>query len=279
MSGPDTVAALLGAAPRVERLDAELLLAHVCGVGRATLRAFPERAVDAAQAEAFRAAVARRAGGEPLAYITGTKEFYGLSLEVTRDVLVPRPETELLVEFALDRLPSDRRLRVLDWGTGSGALALALKRHRPLWDVTAVDVSAAALGVARANGERLGLDVTWLLSDGFAALDRGGMRFDAIVANPPYVRSDDAALETELACEPRTALDGGADGCDAFRALVAEAPGYLAAGAVLLAEHGAAQRAAVLEIAAAHGFELVAALEDLAGRDRAVVLRERALRC
>jgi release factor glutamine methyltransferase len=205
MTAADTFAGLLGAAHGTARLDAELLLAHICGVRRATLRAFPERAVDAASAEAFRRAVARRASGEPLAYITGTKEFYGLSLYVTPDVLVPRPETELLVDALLECMPAGRSVRVLDLGTGSGALALALKHERPVWDVTAVDVSAAALAVARRNGERLALAVRWLVSDGFAAFAASASdeRFDAIVMNPPYVRSDDPALEAELEVEPR----------------------------------------------------------------------------
>jgi release factor glutamine methyltransferase len=278
MSTADTVAGLLAAAHGVARLDAELLLAHVCGLRRSTLRAFPERPVGAAAASAFRRVVERRASGEPLAYITGTKEFYGLSLHVTPDVLVPRPETELLVDALLERMPAGRSVRVLDLGTGSGALALALKHERPGWDVAAVDVSAAALAVARRNGERLALAVRWLVSDGFAAFaaSASGERFDAIVVNPPYVRSDDPALEAELEVEPRTALDGGADGCDAYRALFGAAPRHLAADGLLLAEHGSAQRAAVVEIAAANGLELVAGLADLAGHDRAVVLRPHA---
>jgi release factor glutamine methyltransferase len=250
------------------RLDAELLLADSAGVTRATLIAHPERVVGATEAQRLAVAVSRRAQGEPLAYITGRREFYSIDLAVDASVLVPRPETELLVEHALVGLPTGRA-RVLDLGTGSGAIALAIKRERPVCDVVGVDVSAAAIAVARGNASRLGLDVRFVESDWFAALD--GERFDAIVANPPYVASADPAFAA-LAHEPRAALDGGADGLDAYRAILAAAPAHLEAGGALLVEHGADQRRALTAMAPGAGLAVAAIVDDLAGLPRLLVL-------
>jgi len=259
-------AARLAAASDTARLDAELLLAASAGIERAAVIAHPERTLGAAETARLAAAVRRRSGGEPVAYIVGCKEFYGLPLAVDRAVLVPRPETELLVDAALERLAAGARSAVLDLGTGSGAIALALKRERPGLSVTAVDRSEAALGVARRNAVALGIEVGFFVSDWFAAL--GGRRFDMIVANPPYVASSDPHFGTALGHEPRIALDGGADGLDAFRAILAGAALHLTPRGALLLEHGFDQRGALAELARAHAFALERALDDLAGRPR-----------
>jgi release factor glutamine methyltransferase len=254
-------------------LDAELLLAAAAGVGRSTVLAYPERALEADAVARFRALVARRAAGEPLAYVLGRREFHSVTLGVGPAVLVPRPETELLVEHALavcgPRAPRVRR-RVLDLGTGSGAIALALKEARPDLMLTAVDKSSEALEVARANGRLLGLDVEWIESDWFGAL--GGRRFDVIACNPPYVATEDPHFGGPLRFEPRLALDGGPDGLEAIRAVVDAAPRHLERGGWLVLEHGYDQRSDVLDLAAAAGFDPAGAHADLAGRDRCLVL-------
>jgi release factor glutamine methyltransferase len=275
---PTTVGGLLAAAvpalaavSDTPRLDAEVLLAFAAACGRASLLAFPERTPAATDAERFVRLVERRAHGEPLAYLLGEREFFSLPLQVLPDVLVPRPETELLVEEVLTRCADLERPAVLDVGTGSGAIALAIKHERPAAEVTAVDVSAGALAVAQANGARLGLNVRWLESDWFAAL--GAERFDAIACNPPYLRADDAALAGALRFEPRLALDGGADGCEAFRAVLAAAGRHLAPHGVLALEHGHEQRRALIELATARGWQIAATRNDLADWPRVLVLR------
>ena len=227
-------------------LDAELLIAHVTGQPRSSVLAFPERAVRTALGDEVERLVARRAGGEPLAYLVRAQEFYSLPLRVTPAVLIPRPETELLVDEALAHLPRGEPRALLDLGTGSGALALA-----------------------RANAERLGVAVRLIESDWFAALP--GELFDLIVCNPPYVASDDRAF-ADLGYEPRLALDGGADGLDALRAVLGAARGHLSPGGLLLLEHGHDQRAALVELAGSLGWRLVAAQVDLAGHARVLVL-------
>jgi release factor glutamine methyltransferase len=274
--GPRTTGALLAAAAArlsasaTPQLDAQLLLAATTGRTRSSVMAFPERPVGGYQIAAFELAVERRARGEPLAYITGEREFFSLPLRVTSDVLVPRPETELLVEELLARMPPAAQWRVLDLGTGSGAIALAVKHARPQAEVVAADASPAALEVARANGRRLGLEVSYRCSVWFEGL--GAARYEAILCNPPYVRSDDPAFAAELRFEPRLALDGGADGLDAIRVVLGAAPRHLEPGGWLLLEHGFDQRPAVLALAASHGFGVLAVRNDLAGRPRVLVL-------
>lgn len=265
----DWAATRLAPTSATARLDAELLLAFATERTRSSLLAFPERSIAATAATAFSALVGRRADGEPLAYLTGTREFFSLPLDVSITVLIPRPETELLVEAVLATCELRRSPRVLDVGTGSGAIALAVKQARRDSDVWASEVSVAALAVAKANAERLTLEVRWLESHWFAAL--GEERFDAIVSNPPYVRSADVRGALEF--EPRLALDGGADGLDAYRALCAGAARHLAPGGALLLEHGADQRAALIELATAAGWRVTAAHDDLAGRARVLMLQ------
>jgi len=250
------------------RLDAELLLAHVLGVSRARLYAWPEHEPEPMQREAFDRLVAARERGEPIAYLTGRREFWSLDLAVTPDVLIPRHETELLVELALDRIARDRDVRVADLGTGSGAIALALARERPLARVTATDASAAALDVARRNAARLGIgNVAFAVGDWYAAL--GDARFDLIVSNPPYIAAGDAHLaQGDLRFEPAAALASGADGLDAIRRIVADAPEHLADGGALLLEHGFDQSLRVRALLDAAGFQNVTSVSDNGGHER-----------
>jgi release factor glutamine methyltransferase len=250
-------------------LDAQLLLAFVTGQPRSSILAFPERAVPLAAAEQLERLTARRARGEPLAYLVRAQEFFSLPLKVSPAVLIPRPETELLVEEALARCPPGERKRVLDLGTGSGAIALAIKKERPAVEVTAADVSPAALAVARANAERLGLEVRFVESEWFSAL--GAERFDLIVCNAPYVAADDPAFAA-LTFEPRLALDGGPDGLDALRAVITSAAAHLAPGGCLLLEHGHDQREPLIELATRNGWRVAAAHDDLEGRARVLAL-------
>jgi len=253
------------------RLDAVLLLSHATKRPKSALLAFPERAVSRLERLELAELVARRARGEPVAYIVGNREFFSLPMRVGRNVLVPRPETELLVEAALARCASLEAPTVLDAGTGSGAIALAIKRERRDVRMTAVDVSLGALEQARSN-EVLLMDgfssVRWVQSRWFEELR--GERFDLIVSNPPYVRT--AEIVGPLTFEPRVALDGGADGLDAYRVLLIEAARHLSSRGALLVEHGADQRPAIVALAAAHGWRLAAARDDLAGRPRVLEL-------
>jgi release factor glutamine methyltransferase len=252
--------ALRAAGVDTPRLDAEVLLAHALGVDRSALVIDPAREVAGPAARWFQDAVRRRAvEREPVAYIVGRKGFRHLELEVDPRVLIPRPETELLVEAGLE-LPDGAR--VVDVGTGSGAVALALKHERPDLVVTGTDASAAALEVARANGERLGLDVEWRQCDLFDG------DFHAVLSNPPYVE-EGARLEPELAHEPRDALFAGPDGLDTMRRLVGRAKNV----ETLALEVGAGQADAVAELCRAAGFTTVAKRRDLAGVERVVVAR------
>jgi release factor glutamine methyltransferase len=272
------------------RLDAELLLAHVLDTSRAGVIARDERVLTPEELGDFERLLARRVAGEPLAYLTGTREFWSLELEVTKDVLVPRPETELLVEWCLS-LPRKRDCRVLDVGTGSGAIALAIAKERPDWHVAGTDISPAALKVASANAARLKLNVRFVEADLRCHPERSeGSRpgrgpsspsaprddtYDLIVSNPPYVADGDPHL-ADLRFEPAVALTAGADGLDALRAIVAGAPARLRAGGWLLLEHGAAQGAAVRELLARAGFAGIETRRDLAGLERATGGRLRA---
>jgi release factor glutamine methyltransferase len=254
------------------RLDAELLAAHAFGLTRVQLYMQFDRPLLAPELSAFRELVKRRQAGEPVAYLTGRKEFWSLDLAVDPRVLIPRPDTETAVEDALARLDARaaERPRVADIGTGSGALALALAKTRPAAEVFAVDVSPDALAVARANAERLGLAVSFLEGSLVEPL-RALAPFDLIVANLPYVRSGDiAGLAPEVRTEPRLALDGGADGLDLVRRLVADAPAVLTPGGALVLEIGAGQAGDTAALCRAAGFEDVRARADLGGVERVV---------
>ena len=250
------------------RLDAELLMAHVLGKPRTWLYAFGDSILTAAQQAAFDGLTARRAAGEPVAYLTGRRGFWTLDLQVTPDTLIPRPETELLVELSLALLPPDVPSDVLDLGTGSGAIALAIASERPQARVTAVDASVGALVVARANAEAHGLgNVTFYQGDWYAPLD--GARFALIASNPPYIEAADPHLaQGDLRFEPRTALASGSYGLDDIRAIIAGAPRHLLPGGWLLIEHGWNQGAAVRALLISAGFTDVATERDLEDRER-----------
>jgi len=249
-----------------DRLEAELLLAHALGVNRAWFFAHAEDVADAEGTRRFDALVRRRAAGEPIAYITGTRDFWSLTLEVTPATLIPRPETELLVELALDRLPAGGS--VVDLGTGSGAIALAIAKERPDATVVAVDVSAAALDVALRNARRLGLErVEFVQGDWFAPLN--GRRFNLVISNPPYIEADDRHLgEGDLRFEPASALASGADGLDDIRRIASGADAHLLPGGAVLIEHGWNQGEAVRRILREAGLVDEFTAKDLEHRDR-----------
>ena len=241
--------------------ESRLLLAEAAGISEASVIAFPERQLSLQAQKRFAGFLSRRAGGEPIAYILGRKEFYGLDLEVTPAVLVPRPETELLVDLALQRSFAS----LADLGTGSGAIALALKRQRSSCRVVGVEASAAALEVAKKNAVRLGLDIEFRHGRWFEPL--AGERFDLIVSNPPYVAAADPHLR-DLGFEPQEALVGGPDGLEALREIARQGPEFLAPGGWLLLEHGIGQDRAVGAFLARAGLEEIASWPDLAGIPR-----------
>ena len=264
------------------RIEVQMLLQQVLGVSRAWLLAHPEQVLSEAQAAAYRGLLQRRLAGEPLAYILGEREFFGLMFKVAPATLIPRPETELLVELALQRIPSPlplsrkrergecsggRGFCVLDLGTGSGAIALSIAHMRPNVEVTAVDASPEALEVAWENARHLNTgNVRLLQSDWFSALT--GERFDLIVSNPPYIAENDPHLaQGDLRFEPRGALASGADGLDDIRRIVSDAKQHLNPGGWLLFEHGYDQAARVRELLGA-GYTEVFSARDLAGVER-----------
>lgn len=272
----DWASGQLRASSPTARLDAELLLAHVLGWPRARLLAEGRLPLDPQRESAFRSLVARRAALEPVAYLIGHKEFYGLDFVVDARVLVPRPETELLVEKALERLKvrTLERPNIVDVGTGSGAIAVALALHLPEAQIMAIDISPAALELARQNVERHGLTERVRLLEG-DLLDPLDQPVDLIVSNPPYTILSEID-EGVRRHEPRQALDGGADGLDLYRRLLAAAPAKLRPGGAVLLEIGATQAAAVAELARRSFPEAsVAVHQDLAGRDRVIVIDDR----
>jgi release factor glutamine methyltransferase len=249
----------------LDALENRILLCHVLGLSRVQLITQSERTLTAAEAAQLSALVRRRLDGEPIAYIVGKREFYGLDFMVSDAVLIPRPDTELLVELAIERLPPQGRL--LDMGTGSGAIAVAVAHTRRDAGVSALDVSEAALDVARANAAANGAAVRFLRSDWFAAL--GDERFDVIASNPPYIASEDVHLaQGDLRFEPVGALTDHADGLSALRTIIGGARPHLAAHGWLLLEHGYDQAAAVRELLAAQGYTEVQSWRDLSGIER-----------
>jgi release factor glutamine methyltransferase len=248
-------------------VDARVLLRAVLDVSDAHLVAHPEQAVSGHQRDRFLAWAERRRAGEPVAYLTGSREFYSLAFKVTPAVLIPRPETELLVDRALERAHVDAECRVLDLATGSGCVAVAIAKHRPRARVTASDVSPAALAIARENAVTHGVNIELVASDWFAAFS--GRRFDLIVSNPPYIAEGDPHLaEGDLRFEPRQALAAGPAGLDCIETLVAQAACHLTAGGRLLFEHGYDQGARSRELLAAARYENIATWRDLAGIER-----------
>lgn len=259
-----TLSRALAATP-LDPVDARALLRHALGVDAVYLIAHAGQTLTDAQGALFSALVARRRAGEPVAYIIGAREFFGLEFKITPAVLIPRPETELLVEFALERIAPERACRVLDLGTGSGCVAVSIAKYRPLARVVAVERSTAALAVARDNVQQHAVtNLELLASDWFDAL--AGQQFDVIVANPPYVAADDPHLKQgDLRFEPAAALAAGSDGLDCIRLIIAAAPQYLSGGGWLAFEHGYDQAARCRSLLITSGFAAVFSRADLAG--------------
>ena len=249
------------------RLDVELLLAAAIGKSRSYLHTWPERIVSSEAALTFAQYLQRRRSGEPVAYILGQQGFWNLDLEVAPHTLIPRPDTELLVETAMALLPATPT-RVLDLGTGTGAIALALASERPQWQVTAVDRVLEAVALAERNRQRLQLNnVQVLSSHWFDSLQ--GERYELIISNPPYIAAEDPHLVAgDVRFEPSSALVAGVDGLDDLRIIISQAPAHLQAGGWLLLEHGYDQAAAVRELLTKHGFEQVESRIDLGGHER-----------
>jgi release factor glutamine methyltransferase len=255
------------------RLDAEVLLASCLGKPRSYLHTWPERSIDQRELECFGQLLRRRARGEPVAHLTGEREFWSLPLAVTPDTLIPRPETETLVEQALDKLPPDTPLRVADLGTGSGAIALAIATERPRCEIIATDISEPALTVARHNAERLGLDnVRFIAGDWCESLPAG--RFDVILSNPPYVAERDPHLDSgDVRFDPRQALVAGPEGMDALRLIARCANDHLHQGGWLIVEHGYDQGGKVMQLLHAEGYSEISIHNDGAGLSRVTMGR------
>lgn len=250
-------------------LEARLLLCHILRQPQSHLYAWPEKALESQQLAAYNALIEKRCNGTPIAYLTGAREFWSLTLKVTPDTLIPRPETELLVERALAHLGDCTNARVADLGTGSGAIAAALASERPGWQITATDRSAAALKVAKENFCQLQLsNITCRKGDWYEAVIEDE-RFDLIVSNPPYIEQDDPHLiQGDLPSEPRKALASGPDGLDDIRHIIQHAPAHLRPGGWLLLEHGFEQGNAVRKLLSQAGFQQICTHLDLAGLER-----------
>jgi release factor glutamine methyltransferase len=264
-AGESIAAVLRGQRVPLPQLELRMLLAHVAGLTRVQMITQSQRALNAQEAQQLNALCARRIAGEPIAYLLGEREFYGLALQVDPAVLIPRPETELLVELALQHLPPNGH--VLDMGTGSGAIAIAIAHTRPDAKVSALDASSPALQVAQRNAARHDTRIRFLHSDWFAALE--DERFDLIVSNPPYIVAGDRHLaEGDLRFEPIDALTDHADGLSALHTISARAPAHLSPGGWLLMEHGYDQAQAVRALLAAAGFDQARSWRDLAEIER-----------
>jgi release factor glutamine methyltransferase len=263
-----TIRSLLQAATDIDRLDAEVLLAECLGKDRGWLVAHADEEIDARDRNRFADWLNRRRAGEPVAYLTGWREFWTLRLRVTPDTLIPRPETELLVEKALDLIPPEEPVRVLDLGTGSGAIALAISTERPQALVTATDLSISAMGVARENAKRMGLTrVVFLHGNWFEPLE--DRKFDLIICNPPYVaEADEHLVMGDCRFEPTSALCPGGDGLDAYRSILAEISEHLRPSGHLLVEHGHDQREELVGLFHAAGLVNIRWFDDLAGIPR-----------
>ena len=269
----DDAAAILSIGADSPRLDAEILMGMVLRRPRSFLRAHPEQHLDEMQAAQFESLVRRRFSGEPIAYITGIREFWSMPLRVNRHVLIPRPETELLVEKALVRTPDEDDIRILDLGTGSGAVALALARERPRAEVIGVDNSPEAVRIARLNAQVLKLEnVSFLESNWFDAVR--GQKFHTVVSNPPYViNRDEFLMAGDLRFEPQDALAGGDDGLECIRAIIDRAHNYIVRQGWMLLEHGADQQRSVQRLLEAQRYYDICCYQDLAGLDRVTECR------
>ena len=250
------------------KLDAQLLLQYTLNVNNAWLISYENDALQANIHGVFEALLNRRLNGEPIAYILGAREFYGLNLKVTADTLIPRADTETLVEAALAKISPQEKSQILDLGTGTGAIALAIAKHRPQALVTAVDASQAALDIAIENAQNLNItNVNFVLSDWFSALQ--GDKFDMIVSNPPYIETNDTHLKQgDLRFEPITALVSGMEGLDDIRAIISQAPQHLDPHGWLLLEHGYNQASKVAALLKQAGFTKIGHIKDLAGINR-----------
>ena len=254
------------------RLDAELLLSHVTGLGRTSFRAWPEREVPTEQAEPFMNLVAQRASGQPIAYLLGEQEFWSLPLKVSSSTLIPRPDTECVVEAALSlELPANAR--VLDLGTGTGAIALALASEQPGWQIMASDRVEEAVALARENSQQLGLSITVVQSHWFDQIPAGS--FDLLISNPPYIPASDRHLkEGDVRFEPESALVAGEDGLDDIRLLVTEGLDWLNLNGWMLLEHGYDQGEAVRDLFAKAGWRNIETRKDYGGNDRMTLARK-----
>ncbi len=261
------IAAALDLPRRDARLDARVLAAHVLCVDAAWLIAHDTDRLPAQQADAYQTVLARRLNGAPIAYLVGSREFFGRPFRVSPDVLIPRPDTERLIELALAQIPPEQAVDVLDLGTGSGCIAITLARERPLARVTAVDRSPAALAIAQRNAESLGASVEFLASDWFSAL--AGRHFDLVVSNPRYIAAADPHLARgDVRFEPLSALAAGPDGLDDLRHLIATASAHLKRGGILLLEHGYDQAESVRSLLQQSGFPFPQSWNDLSGIPR-----------
>lgn len=258
----------LAASSDSARLDAELLLAHSLGKNRTWLHTWPEHPLDSKTSALFEQLLARRLQGEPIAHILEQREFWSLPFRVTKDTLIPRPETELMIETLLKHFPQTHH-RLLDLGTGSGAIAIAMASEKPHWEITATDQSAAALTVARDNAQQLNCpQIAFLAGDWFAAL-ADNSHFDIIASNPPYIADADPHLsQGDVRFEPLSALSSGTDGLDDIRTIVNDARDYLAENGYLIIEHGYDQKSAVKALFEAAGYEKVTQIHDLSGQPR-----------
>lgn len=250
------------------KLEAQLLLQSVLNVNRAWLIAHENDALQPSIHEAYRALINRRINGEPIAYILGAREFYGLNLKVTPDTLIPRPDTETLVDAALEKISPQEKSHILDLGTGTGAIALVIAKHRPQALVIAADASQAALDIAIENAKSLKIsNVKILQSDWFSAIQNE--KFNLIISNPPYIEADDAHLKQgDLRFEPISALASGADGLDDIRTIISQAKNYLNPHGYLLLEHGYNQAEVVTNLMKDAGFCEIETIKDLGGNDR-----------
>lgn len=257
--------ALTEAYRTIDRVDACMLLQYVLNVDHAFLLTYPDQVLVPQQIEDFSRLVKRRIDGIPVAYLTGERAFYDLTFKVTEAVLIPRPETELLIELALERIPVDQPLKVLDLGTGSGAIAITLAKHRPQIQVVAVDVSADALAVSRWNAKNLQVDnLSWVMGNWFDELS--AQKFDLIISNPPYVAENDPHLrQGDLRFEPQIALSAGSDGVACIQHIIEVAPKYLVSGGWLLLEHGYDQADECRQLLKHVDFSNICSYPDLAG--------------